>query len=42
VVVNPESADGWLEEEVMGSARARLLRLIREADATTAFGSTPR
>lgn len=32
VVVNPETADGWLEEEVMGSSRARLLHLIREAD----------
>lgn len=32
VVVNPESADGWLEEEVMGSSRARLLRLIERAD----------
>ncbi|SDY71099.1 phospholipase D-like domain-containing protein [Citreimonas salinaria] len=32
VIVNPETADGWLEEEAMGSARARLLALIREAD----------
>ena len=32
VVINPESADGWLEEEVMGSSRARLLRVIRRAD----------
>ena len=32
VVVNPHSAEGWLEEEVMGSSRARLLRLIRAAD----------
>jgi phospholipase D1/2 len=32
VVVNPEAADGWLEEEVMGSSRARLLRMIGEAD----------
>jgi phospholipase D1/2 len=32
VVVNPESADGWLEEEVMGSSRARILRLIAEGD----------
>ncbi len=32
VIVNPESADGWLEEETMGSSRARLLALIREAD----------
>lgn len=32
VIVNPETADGWLEEEVMGSSRARLLAMIRKAD----------
>jgi len=32
VIVNPETADGWLEEETMGSSRARLLALIRAAD----------
>lgn len=32
VVINPESAQGWLEEEAMGSARARLLELVRQAD----------
>ena len=37
VVVNPESADGWLEEAAMGSARARLLRMIREVDAHHRF-----
>jgi phospholipase D1/2 len=37
VIVNPESADGWLEEEVMGSSRARLLRLIEQADAHSRF-----
>ncbi|SFL81035.1 phospholipase D-like domain-containing protein [Geodermatophilus ruber] len=37
VVVNPESADGWLEEEAMGTARARLLALVREADAHDRF-----
>lgn len=37
VVVNPESADGWLEEEVMGSSRARLLRLVRKADRHDRF-----
>ncbi|MCL4187608.1 MAG: phospholipase [Rhodobacteraceae bacterium] len=37
VVVNPESADGWLEEEVMGSSRARLLRLIERADVHDRF-----
>lgn len=37
VVINPETADGWLEEEVMGSSRARLLRLVREADRDDRF-----
>ncbi len=37
VVINPESADGWLEEEVMGSSRARLLDLIRKADSHGRF-----
>jgi len=37
VVVNPEAADGWLEEEVMGSSRARLLRLVGEADRNDRF-----
>ncbi|MEO3434418.1 phospholipase D-like domain-containing protein [Inquilinus sp. CAU 1745] len=37
VVVNPETADGWLEEEVMGSARARLLSLIGRSDTHGRF-----
>lgn len=37
VVVNPESADGWLEEEVMGSSRARLLKMVRNADRHDRF-----
>lgn len=32
VVVNPKSADGWLEEQVMGAARAELLRAVRNSD----------
>ena len=32
VLVNPEQAEGWLEEEVMGSARARLGAALRHAD----------
>lgn len=32
VVINPASAKGWLEEKAMGSARARLLALVRKAD----------
>lgn len=32
VVVNPRQAEGWLEEEIMGSARAHLLRKLRRAD----------
>lgn len=37
VVINPESADGWLEEKAMGTARARLLRIVREADVHDRF-----
>jgi phospholipase D1/2 len=37
VVINPETADGWLEEKVMGSSRARLLHLVREADRDDRF-----
>jgi phospholipase D1/2 len=32
VIVNPESAEGWLEEEAMGSARARLLAMLGRRD----------
>lgn len=32
VVINPETADGWLEEEVMGSSRSRILKMIEDAD----------
>ena len=32
VVVNPKSAEGWIEEEVMGPARATLLRELWKAD----------
>lgn len=38
VVINPETADGWLEEGVMGSARARLMALVRKADTHGRFG----
>ncbi len=37
VVVNPESAQGWLEEAAMGSARARLLAIVRNADVHGRF-----
>ncbi|WP_265500254.1 phospholipase D-like domain-containing protein [Paracoccus beibuensis] len=37
VVINPVSAEGWLEEEVMGSSRARLLNLVRQADRHDRF-----
>jgi phospholipase D1/2 len=37
VVVNPLSAEGWLEEEAMGAARALLLNMIREADRHRRF-----
>lgn len=32
VVVNPETGEGWLDEEVMGPARARLMQSLREHD----------
>ncbi|MFC7693960.1 phospholipase D-like domain-containing protein [Paeniroseomonas aquatica] len=32
VIVNPDQAKGWLEEEVMGAGRALLLEKLREAD----------
>jgi phospholipase D1/2 len=32
VIINPESAEGWLEEELMGSARARLLAMLGRGD----------
>ena len=32
VLVMPATADGWLEEEAMGSARARLMQSIAQAD----------
>ncbi|EYD71183.1 phospholipase D-like domain-containing protein [Limimaricola hongkongensis] len=37
VVVNPHTAQGWLEEKAMGTARARLLRMVRGADAQDRF-----
>ena len=37
LIVNPESASGWLEEAVMGPARARLLRFIAASDKYRRF-----
>jgi len=37
VLINPQSADGWLEEAIMGSSRARLLHLIDQADSHGRF-----
>jgi phospholipase D1/2 len=37
VVINPKSAAGWLEEKVMGSARAHLLEDIEKADSHRRF-----
>lgn len=37
VVVNPISADGFLEAATMDSARARLLKLVRDADVHDRF-----
>ncbi|HUE79283.1 MAG TPA: phospholipase D-like domain-containing protein [Sphingomicrobium sp.] len=33
VIVNPKTAEGWLEDEVMSPARAELLMMLRKADA---------
>ncbi|MBM7807792.1 phosphatidylserine/phosphatidylglycerophosphate/cardiolipin synthase-like enzyme [Geodermatophilus bullaregiensis] len=37
VVLNPESADGWLEEKAMGTARAKLVDHVRRADRYDRF-----
>ena len=37
VIVNPRTGAGWLEEEAMSPARARLLHAIRKADTAGRF-----
>jgi phosphatidylserine/phosphatidylglycerophosphate/cardiolipin synthase-like enzyme len=37
IIVNPESAEGWLESEIMDSARARLYEAIRARDKYDRF-----
>jgi phosphatidylserine/phosphatidylglycerophosphate/cardiolipin synthase-like enzyme len=37
VVVSPEIADGWLEAEAMDTARARMMKLLRDADRYDRF-----
>ena len=37
VVINPWTADGWLSEKAMGTARARVLEMVREADVHDRF-----
>ncbi len=37
VVLNPETADGWLEEKAMGTARAKLVDVVRRADRYDRF-----
>ena len=37
VVLNPWTADGWLSEKAMGTARARSLEIVREADVHDRF-----
>ncbi|SOD97644.1 phospholipase D-like domain-containing protein [Blastococcus haudaquaticus] len=37
VVLNPWTADGWLSEKAMGTARARVLEIVREADVHDRF-----
>lgn len=37
VLINPEQADGWLEQTAMDTARARLWRAIEKADSQSRF-----
>ena len=37
VIVNPKSAEGWLEEPVMGAARALLMEAVRKVDHKQRF-----
>ncbi|HET9426877.1 MAG TPA: phospholipase D-like domain-containing protein [Allosphingosinicella sp.] len=37
LIVNPCNADGWLEEEMMGAARAELVEILRKADHKDRF-----
>ena len=37
VLVNPRSAEGWLEEEVMSPARARLMEMLGRVDRGRRF-----
>lgn len=37
VVINPVGAEGWLEAKAMDSARARLMKLVAEADTYDRF-----
>lgn len=37
LIVNPITADGWLEQVAMDSARARLVRSVREVDHANRF-----
>jgi phosphatidylserine/phosphatidylglycerophosphate/cardiolipin synthase-like enzyme len=37
VVLNPFTAEGWLSEKAMGTARAKLLNLVRDADVHDRF-----
>lgn len=32
VIINPDTADGWLEAKAMDTARVRMIRMLREAD----------
>ena len=37
VLINPDGAEGWLEAKAMDSARARLMKLVHEADVHDRF-----
>ncbi|WP_226573269.1 phospholipase D-like domain-containing protein [Acuticoccus sediminis] len=37
VVINPDTADGWLEAKAMDTARVRMIRMLREANIHNRF-----
>ena len=37
LVVNPDTADGWLEAEFMDSSRIRMMQIVRQADHNDRF-----
>jgi phospholipase D1/2 len=37
VIINPDSADGWLEAKTMDSARIRMMKLVKDSDKHDRF-----